>query len=456
MSRRLLLSYLTVTLVVLLLLEIPLAVFYSQRELDRFTTGLERDATVIAAIYEDDLETGRPLDPYAANSYDAKTGARVVVVDSRGVSLVDTQDAVPRDFSTRPEIVTALNGQRSSGKRHSSTLGTDLVFVALPVSSSGTVHGAVRVTLDTSLVDRDVHRFWFSLVAIALVVLGVIALVGWAIARSVTLPIRRLQRDAARFASGDLVARDGASGGPTELRELSDTMSHMAERLAELLDEQRSFVADASHQLRTPLTALRLRLENVQARLAAADSVGEAADIESAIDETSRLAALVTDLLQLARADQRQETTIVDLSHLTAERVDTWSAVAEMGGVALALSGAEATVLVRATVGAVEQILDNTFDNALSVSPAGATVTVTIERDGPIARLIVADRGPGLSDGDKAKATRRFWRGSTGTPGTGLGLAIANALARGCGGTLTLADTPEGGLSVVLTLPAAG
>ena len=119
MTRRLLVSYLAVTVVVLLLLEIPLAVFYSQRELERLTAGLERDATVIASIYEDDLEAGRPLDPAAAEAYTIRTGARVVVVDARGISQVDTEQPSQRDLSTRPEIATALTGVRSTGRRSS-------------------------------------------------------------------------------------------------------------------------------------------------------------------------------------------------------------------------------------------------------------------------------------------------------------------------------------------------
>ena len=104
MTKRLLLSYLTVTLVVLLLLELPLALFYSQRELERLTSDIERDATVLATIYEDDLEGGLRLDAEAADRYHDRTGARVVVVDASGVGLIEPQHPVPRDCSTRPEI----------------------------------------------------------------------------------------------------------------------------------------------------------------------------------------------------------------------------------------------------------------------------------------------------------------------------------------------------------------
>ena len=158
MTRRLLVSYLTVTLLVLVLLEVPLGVVYSQRERERMAADVEHDATVIASIFEDGLERDLPLDPGPAEQYAARTGARVVVVDDAGIAAVDTEAAVGRDFSTRPEIALALEGTGSSGTRSSETLGTGLMYVAVPVASAGVVHGAVRVTLETDEVAVPMHE----------------------------------------------------------------------------------------------------------------------------------------------------------------------------------------------------------------------------------------------------------------------------------------------------------
>jgi hypothetical protein len=127
MTRRLLLSYLAITLVVLVLLEVPLGFVYSQRERDQFTSEVERDANVIATIYEDALEAGVAPDPKPAEEYHSRTGARVVVTDRAGTSLLDTGGGVDRDFATRPEIETALTGRRAAGIRHSNTLGASLL-----------------------------------------------------------------------------------------------------------------------------------------------------------------------------------------------------------------------------------------------------------------------------------------------------------------------------------------
>ena len=461
MTRRLLASYLTITAIVLVLLMVPLGVFYSQRERERLASDVEHDANVIATLYEDDLEAGAGLDRVPADTYEDRTGARVVVVDAAGISRVDTGDVIDRDFSTRPEIAAALDGVRTSGTRRSDTLNTDLLYVAVPVASGGTVHGALRITLDTSDVDERIRNFWLSLGAIAVVVLTAVALIGWVIARSVTRPLRALTASAARFASGDLSVVEHVPEGPPEIRALDETMGTMAQRLDAVLRDQRRFVADASHQLRTPLTALRLRLENLQSDLSdAGDPLHEqhAVDaLEHAIEETERLTELVSSLLQLARADDRPVTDVADLGVLVRDRVDTWTAVADERGVRLRHDPADEPTLVRCVPGAVEQILDNLFDNALAVSPSGTSIEVEIDAGHErTVELRVVDHGPGLADDVKADAMRRFWRGDTTRPGTGLGLAIVETLATASGGRVALDDTEGGGLTVIVELRAAG
>ena len=204
MTRRLLLGYLAVTVVVLLALELPLAFFYSQREEDRFTAAAEGDAVVLASYYEDVLDGGAPIDPSQAERFAERTGARVVVTDSNGISVLDTAAAVDRDFSTRPEVAQALRGERASGIRHSKTLNTDLLYVAVPIASGGSVHGMLRLTLDAHEVAERVHRFWLSLAAVAAVGPGAGGGVGLAGGRSVTRPLRGVQAPARRFAGGGL------------------------------------------------------------------------------------------------------------------------------------------------------------------------------------------------------------------------------------------------------------
>lgn len=462
MTRRLLLGYLTITVLVLAMLEVPLAVVYSQRERDRITSAVEHDAYVLATVYEDALERGLPLDPARARAYAERTGARVVVLDLAAVSHVDTELDPGRNFSTRPEVQVALTGQTSSGTRSSETLGADLLYVAVPVASGGTVHGALRITLGMGEVNARIHRFWWALAAAAAVVLLAVALVGWAVARSVSRPIRHLNEVAGRFARGHLAAAapDAAAAtvsGPPEVRQLGETLVAMAGQLDELLRTQRRFVADASHQLRTPLTALRLRLENLQSRLAAGETgAAGSGELEAAVEETERLSVLVTDLLALTRADEPPSPVEVDLVPLVRDRVDTWSALAEGARVRLVAQLSRPSARVLAVPGAVEQILDNLLDNALNASPEGGRVTVSVDEvpaNGGGWVLSIADEGPGLSAEQRVLARQRFWRGTSATPGTGLGLAIVDALAAASGATLALTPAEGGGLVASVTFP---
>ena len=133
----------------------------------------------------------------------------------------------------------------------------------MPVASGGVVHGAVRITYPTTEVDRRVTSNWLLLAAVAAVVLAAATLASFLIARSVSRPLRTLQHTASTLADGQLSARAGVDAGPPEVRAVAATFNTMAARLEQLVASQQAFAADASHQLRTPLTALRLRLENL-------------------------------------------------------------------------------------------------------------------------------------------------------------------------------------------------
>ncbi len=461
MTRRLVLSYLAITVIVLLLLELPLAIVYQQREFDRLTADVERDATVMATIYEDVLESDFVPDPGPADDYASSTGARVVIVGLDGISIVDTTREVERDFSTRPEVITALAGQRSTGTRPSVTLGNDLLFIAVPVASGGTVHGAVRITFDAREVTERVWRLWIGLIAIAAVVLVTVAFVGWLLAGSVTRPVRRLQVAAQRFSEGDLTPIEADSKAPAELATLEAGFNDMARRLDELIERQRAFVADASHQLRTPLTALRLRLENLQsgaaddAELTSTDGRQIVIDeLGDAIDETNRLSDLVNDLLRLARTENREPPVVVDVAQLVRDRVSTWSATAELHDIELHLDDDSTERIGLAVEGSIEQILDNLIDNAITAAPANSTVHVALASEADCHSVSISDSGPGLSEDDRHNALQRFWRSDTSTPGTGLGLAIALALVEASGGTLHLGENQPHGLVASFTVPA--
>ena len=180
-----------------------------------------------------------------------------------------------------------MRGQVAQGVRYSSTLHEHLLYVAVPIAAGGVVDGAVRITYPTSAVDARITRYWLILLAIAAVVLALAAVAGTRLATFVIRPLRNLERAAGAVGDGDLAMRAPEHEGPPEVRSLAAVFNETVGRLEQLLRSQNEFVADASHQLRTPLTALRLRLENLERDLTEPGR----RDLEGALEEVERLRA---------------------------------------------------------------------------------------------------------------------------------------------------------------------
>ena len=235
-----------------------------------------------------------------ARAYARDTGTRVVVVGRDGRALVDTAPAQPgeRSYASRPEIQQALRGIVAQGSRPSRTLRQTLLYVAVPIASGGNVRGAVRLSYPTAAADARARRAWETLGAIGAVVLVIAVSLGVALARIVRRPLESLAASAMALGGGDLTVRSEVAG-PPETRAVATAFNLMAARLDDLVRAQQTFAADAAHELRTPLQALRLRLENLEGEIAPDGR----RDLEAAHAEALRLARLVSGLLELARAE---------------------------------------------------------------------------------------------------------------------------------------------------------
>jgi signal transduction histidine kinase len=455
MIRRLLFGYLTVTALALALLAIPLGFTIAHREKERLLFDIERDADAMAAVVAGSIQNRQTAPRRDLTQYAARTGGHVIVVDQRGRAILDTDhpNDPGRDYSTRPEIQDALRGRRVEGTRKSETLSTTLLYAAVPATVGGRVNGAVRITYPAATLDDRVREVWARLAVLCGGVLAVAAAVGFGLARSVTRPVHRLERATDRVAAGDLSARVDTHNGPPELRHLATTFNRMVAQLTQLLDSQQRFVADASHQLRTPLTALRLRLENLESDA----SAGNRERLTAAVGEVTRMTRLVDGLLLLASgAGDRDVHTAVDIVLIVRNRAENWSDVTRERGVNISLETPDAAWAL-ATPEAVEQLVDNLVDNALSVSPAGTTICVRVGEARGGVEIHVLDEGPGLEPDERAHAFDRFWRGARAAPGgSGLGLAIVRQLAESCGGSARLEPRPGRGIDAVIVLPRAG
>jgi signal transduction histidine kinase len=462
-KRRLLFSYLSITAFVLLVLEIPLGVSYANSVERRLTSDLQHDAFSLSIRSQQKLSPGAPADAggvpalqLLADRYHDSAGGRVVIVDRRGHSIADSDAASPigSDFSSRPEIQRALTGAEVSGTRSSRTLGADLLYVALPVGSATGIQGAVRITYPASIVDDQIRHIWLLLAATGGVVLGIVFLVSLLLARSMTKPLNDLEEAAGTLGAGDLSVRAEVPKGPAEFTVLAESFNSTAARLEQLVGAQRAFIADASHQLRTPLAAMRLRLENLEA-----DVHGAAAeDLDGALAEVSRLSRLVDGLLVLARAEQSESTPMpIAVDEVIDGRCDAWDAFAAEKHVHIdaAVTGSPAA---RATPGRLEQVVDNLLNNALEVAPEGSAVRVAAHEQGDWVELRVSDEGPGMTAEERARAFDRFWQSAParrdGRPSGhfGLGLSIVRELVRGDGGDVALEPSDAGGLEVIVRM----
>ncbi|MFE5218351.1 MULTISPECIES: sensor histidine kinase [unclassified Streptomyces] len=448
MTRRLLLSYLGLAILVLAGLEIPLGWIYARGEMTRASQGVERDASMLAEITEENIEEGNlEALPEVVGDYATRTGRHVVVTDRQGVVLADSDPSgrIGVSIAAAPDIARALRNEPTV------VTGDEVLSATMPGSSGTTVRGSLRLTSPTAEVDSRVRRIWGALALAGACVLAAVALAAFTLARWITRPLRTLEAATAQLADGRLTNPPDTTTGPPELRSLAVSFTRTATRLQQLLMAQQAFASEASHQLKTPLTALRLRLENFEPYL----DPRAHGSLEEAVDEVERLSRMVQGLLALARLENSATTPEpVDLDTVIADRAAMWEPLAAEQYVALAITG-RAAGRVWAIPGALEQIIDNLVANALRVSPPGTTVTI---HRAPGTGLHVIDQGPGMTEADRARAFDRFWRSSDSQhDGTGLGLPIVRHLVQASGGDITLHPAPGTGLDAAVRLrPVTG
>jgi signal transduction histidine kinase len=310
--------------------------------------------------------------------------------------------------------------------------------------------GEVVLVRDAEPLHHRIATLWLALAIAALATVALSVVAAMLLARWIGRPLRGLENTAARMGRGEVSARTDTTSGPPEVRNLSSTFNEMAQRIASLLEGQRAITADVSHQLRTPLAALRLRLE-----LLAEDAPDDvASELLGALGEIARLNRLLDGLLAVARAEEApSEPEAVDTAALLNGRLDLWQPVAADKSVTLTTSTADAWVL--ATPGHLEQILDNLIANSLDALQSGGHVDVSATTEDGCVVLAVCDDGPGMTMKSRESAFTRFDTDRAGR-NAGLGLAIVARLVASDHGTIALGETPGGGLSAVIKLPSAG
>lgn len=437
---------------------VSLSAFVVSRLRADLTAEVDRSLTVTAAkISQGYRDEGAAEFLDAAREAVAASGARTL-----GAQLLDEDARVIRfsgsDLVRRPLVdgdsIAGLSGPVTESSRRGAE-ETHVRLLSTPVEATGRREILVVVE-PLAEIDSAVRRTTILLAvggAISLVLAG---LGGWWVAHRALRPVERMTTRAAAIGIKDLDQRVSVPAAKDELAHLAETFNAMLDRLEGGVAARERLVADASHELRAPLAAMRAELD-VSLRHDTMDDQTRTL-LQSLREEATAMARIVDNLLALARVDNGQLDLLLssqDVTEIARRAADTCAATADAAGVNLDVSGA--SVRAPADPDRLAQVIGNLLDNAIRVSPRGATVGVNVSLEAGNARIAVHDEGPGIPLDQRDRIFERFARldparGRAG--GAGLGLAISREIVVAHGGSLSVAPEPAAGSTFVVTLPA--
>ncbi len=445
MARRIVLTMLALIGALLVTTVVPLGLITTGHERSSFREDTELFARALAGFAEDRLDDqSRSITLSRALTQAHRAGEQVRVYDVRRRVIMGTGGT---DLTVPASDLTAA----LHGRTVLDTSTDDRLRVIVPVTGDrgDAIVGVVVLSRSSDELEERVSVLWAWLISVGAAGLAAAAVAAIALARWVSRPLSALDGAAQRLGGGALDTRSSAGHGPPEVRRLAQNFNTMAGRLESLVHGNRAAMADVSHQLRTPLAALRLRLDV----LSQDTDPATAEELAGAQGEIARLSHLVDGLLAVARAESVvPEPVSIRVDEVIKDRAAAWRPVAEERGVELHQS-VPGPVRAMASQGHLEQVLDNLLANALDAVPAGGHVRISAAGGSGGATVVVADDGPGMDARHQEMAFRRFFSATPG--GAGLGLAIVHRLVTANGGSAALSDTPGGGLTVTLHLLAA-
>ena len=428
-------------------------------ETSRLRTAAAGAATVFAAQLAQPL-TGLQL-PSAVDTEAAATASRVLWLDASGVLRADSAGASP--LLGHPIALPPGLGSGGAAAALFTRGGTWAGYAAAPVRVQGHLAGTVLLIHSLAAVQQGVGGLRLQLWALGCLLAALSVLGALAVTSRVTSPLAALTRAARAMAGGDLGQRV-TPAGTVDTAELAASFNDMADRVAALDTQRRAFVADAAHELRTPLAALRA-LADALAMVPPAELAGEEAqETLSAIGrQTERMGRMVDSLLTLARLDnpalplRRQE---LRLGDQIAEAVRMLTPLAQERGIRVEAPPTPSDCRVHGDADWLGMALLNILDNAVRYSPRGGCIRVDCQTESGRCQVTVRDDGPGVDRALLPQLGTRFFRPQSarerGSGGTGLGLAIAREIAERHGGRLQFRSPPAAGLEVTLDIPTAG
>jgi signal transduction histidine kinase len=407
MRRRLIAAITAVAAAAVVLFAIPLGIVLQRSYRDEALLRLERDA--VAATRTIDLATfGRdPVELPAGSD-------RLAVYDRAGRRIA----------GRGPLRADALTTAALRGGKPTDATGDGRMLTAVPLLRREAVVGALRAERSAGPVAHHARMTALALAGLAAVLVLLSALAAAVLGRRLARPLERLATAARRLGEGDFATR-APRGGVPEADEIAGALDHTADRLGRLVARERAFSADASHQLRTPLAALRLELEAIELRDDAPP------ELPSALAQVDRLQTTIDTLLALARDTPPQDRR-ADLGELLADIEARWRGPLAVDARPLDVRGQDVPRIAQASPAVVSEILDVLLDNAQRHGRGAVTVAIR-DSDGWVA-IDVSDHGPGFTE----PVEQAFARGASSGTGHGIGLALAQALAHAEAGRLSV------------------
>jgi signal transduction histidine kinase len=401
-----------------------------------------------------DPETGRPFggrvrqifETFLERNVPSRNEALLTFVD--GEPFLRSQNTLPYRLDQDPELVARWGSLERTERGIVGSPAGGVEFLAVPLNRSGEAHGVFVVAIFRDIERDETDTAIAGAATIGLVVLLVGSVLAWRLADRILSPVRRVTQAARSISETDLTRRIEVEG-KDEISQLASTFNEMLDRIEEAFRTQKSFIDDASHELRTPITIIRGHLETLES-----DPEARARTVALLLDELNRMSRLVEDLLFLARSERPDllELEVVDVTSLTTEVHAKAAALAERDWV-LAETGKGRIVADRQRL---TQALVQLAQNASQHTEEGDLIEFGSAVANGTARFWVRDTGPGIAPAEQARIFERFARGrfkGKRSGGAGIGLAIVQAIAKAHRGRVEVDSAPGEGATFGLVIP---
>jgi two-component system, OmpR family, sensor kinase len=448
LRRNLVVSFALYAFAIVVAILIPFGVISSHAHRSSYVDEQIDDAQSVASSFGPDAPTATLI----AERYAGRAVAAWLLDPQGEPSGEPTQrDAFPALVATAPEVEQARRG--TSEARINETPSGSRVLAAVPILRRGRLAGVLWTSSSTAPVSSLDRQRWALLAGIGAAAMAGAALVGAGLSRRLTRRLEAVAAGASRFGEGHLDEAIPVQGSD-EIAALAGSLNEMAGEIDRLVRREKSFVAAASHQIRTPLAAIKIRLDEL---LAAGDSFEPDAIeyLKEMAQEVDRLTALTARLLDLSSAESPPESRPLVASRAIREAIDRVSPLAQHHALSIRLNVSDEDALIAAPTGAFEEALFNLLDNAVKFSREGSDVDVDASLDNGTFVVDVADHGPGIPEGERARVLDPFYRATRSKPGYGLGLAISARLCEGAGATLRMEPREDGGTVARIRWPVA-